>query len=133
MVPFVEGDNELKVIARKGKEVVVDSLIQKYQTTKWSKPNSLELSVKELKGDTVLVQAYLLDEFGVKCLDASDYINFDCTGDGYLIQDQGTSNGSRRVQAYNGRAEIRFVRKGRSSVVSARGDKLGSVLLDLSE
>jgi len=53
------------------------------------------------------MQVKLLDEKGVLCLDATNFIRFGLAGDGKLIDDQGTSSGSRYVQACNGRVIIR--------------------------
>ena len=62
------------------------------------------------------------DTLGVPCLDAVNYIEFGLAGDGQLIENQGTSTGSRKVQAYNGRAAIRVDKRKGESVVSVRCD-----------
>src|SRR5690606_34170363 len=82
--------------------------------------------------DTLLLQAQLFDENGVRCLDARDYINFSAVGEGELLVDQGTSDGSRRVQAHNGRALVRLVRTGKNVVVTAQADGLNTFILNLS-
>ena len=53
---------------------------------------------------------------GVRCLDSQAYVEFSMVGDGRLIQNQGTSTGSRRVQAYNGRAYVKAVKNGKIAV-----------------
>lgn len=77
------------------------------------------------------VQVKLLDEKNVPCLDAINWIRFGLAGDGKLIDNQGTSTGSRYVQAYNGRAIIRIhTNKGRS-VISAKSEGLTTVFKEL--
>lgn len=132
MVPYNVGENKIEVVAKKGKTIVKDAITQVYQTEEWGKPTQVSLEVIEQKGDSVVVEAYLRDDNGIKCLDARDYINFQSLGDGYLIVDQGTSDGSSRLQAYNGRARITFVRTGPKAVVSVHADNIGTAILDLT-
>ena len=77
------------------------------------------------------VRAQLLDEKGIPCLDAADWISFGLTGDGRLIDNQGTSTGSRYVQAANGQAVIRLHTNGGHSVVSVKGGQLPAVFFNL--
>lgn len=133
MVAYKEGENKLEVVAKKGKTVVKDAITQVYQTATWGKPTQVSLEVIAQKGDSLVLEAYLRDAQGVKCLDARDYINFQSLGEGYLIVDQGTSDGSSRLQAYNGRARITFVRTGAQSVVSVHADSIGTAVLNLSQ
>lgn len=133
MVEFNEGENQLIAVANKDGQIVRDTIVQEYQTKKWEKPHHVALQVIEEKNDTILVQAQLYDINGVPTLDAKDYINFQSAGDGELLADLGTSDGSSRVQAYNGRAQIRLVRTGDNLVVSAHADSLNTAILDLSK
>ncbi|MFZ4863211.1 glycoside hydrolase family 2 TIM barrel-domain containing protein [Sphingobacterium sp. Mn56C] len=132
MVKFVTGENKIEVVARKGDHSVRDSIVQYYQTSKWGKPAMVSFKVLEDHGDSVLLEAYLRDENGVKCLDARDYINFQAAGDGYLRVDQGTSDGSSRLQVYNGRALVTLMRTGAKVVVTAHADNIGTAMIDLS-
>lgn len=50
--------------------------------------------------------------------------SFDIAGDGELIQNQGTATGSRKVQARNGRAQIRVRTQGGTSCVAVKADKV---------
>ncbi len=70
----------------------------------------------------VTIQAKLLDDKNVQCLDSANWIRFGLAGDGELIDNQGTSSGSRYVQLYNGRAVIKIKTKIGKSVVSAKVD-----------
>jgi beta-galactosidase len=77
------------------------------------------------------MQVKLLDEKGVPCLDAANWIRFGLAGDGKLIDNQGTPSGSRFVQAYNGRAVIRVHTNNGKSVISAKCEGLATVFKEL--
>lgn len=130
-LPFVKGENTVKVIAKKGKETVIDEVKFTYQTEKWSKPSQLELKKIDQQGDIATVEVKLLDSRNVLCLDAINWINFGLTGDGKLIDNQGTSSGSRKVQAYNGRAIIKVKLNKGQSMVSVASEGLKTVFTTL--
>lgn len=130
-LPFVKGENTIKVIARKGKTLVTDEVKFVYQTEKWTKPSKMELKKIAQQGDVATVEVKLFDNNGVQCLDAINWINFGLTGDGKLIDNLGTSSGSRKVQAYNGRAIININLNKGKSVVSVKSDGLSSVFTEL--
>ncbi|MBD1431993.1 alginate lyase family protein [Sphingobacterium sp. DN00404] len=132
MVKFKTGENKLEAIGYKNGQTIHDMLVQEYQIERWGKPVRVALEVLEEQEDTLLLKAQLFDENGVRCLDASNYINFEAVGEGKLLVDQGTSDGSRRLQAYNGRAIVRLVRAGKNVVVTAHADSLNTFILDLS-
>jgi beta-galactosidase len=77
------------------------------------------------------VQVQLLDAQNVPCLDAVNFIRFGLAGDGKLVDNQGTSTGSRYVQAYNGRAIIRIQTNSGKSVVSAHVEGIATAFLNL--
>ncbi len=130
MLKFNEGENRIRVVATKGKVKVEDEIVFSYQTDKWEKPSKLILEKVSEEKEIVTLQVRLQDRNGIQCLDASDVVVFDITGDGTLIDNQGTSDGSRTVQAYNGRAVIRVNRKGKS-VVSVKADGLTTSFIEL--
>ncbi|QIL41601.1 glycoside hydrolase family 2 protein [Pedobacter sp. HDW13] len=130
-LPFVKGENTVKVIAKKGKETVTDEIKFNYQTEKWTKPALLELKKIDQQGDTATVEVKLLDSGNILCLDAINWISFGLTGDGKLIDNQGTSSGSRKVQAYNGRAIIKVKLNKGQSVVSVAAEGLKTVFTTL--
>ena len=133
MVLPVVGKNVVKVIARDGKAEVTDEISFDYQTEKWGNPAAMKLEEIKREGNKVTVQATVLDENGVICLDASDYVHFGLTGEGRLLDNLGTSKGSRKVQLYNGQAVISLDTRGGANVVSVQSDGLGAVILDLSK
>nr|WP_199156429.1 glycoside hydrolase family 2 TIM barrel-domain containing protein [Pedobacter sp. ASV2] len=130
-LPFVKGKNTVKVIAKKGKEVVTDEIEFNYQTEKWNKPAKMELKKIAEQDDVATMEVKLYDSNGVQCLDAINWINFGLTGDGKLIDNQGTSSGSRKVQAYNGRAIIKVNLNKGKSVVSVSSEGLATVFTTL--
>lgn len=132
MVPFNVGNNKIKVVARKGKTVVTDEIEQEYQTAKWGKPATMVLEKMKQEGNLATVQVKVLDNKNVPCLDAQEYVRFGLTGDGELIDNQGTSTGARKVQLYNGRAIIKVDTNGGKNIVSVQSDGLPTVLLDLT-
>jgi beta-galactosidase len=131
MVNYKEGENNIKVVAKRGKEVVTDEISQLYQTTKWGKPAKLVLQNIADADGKITIEAKLLDANNVLCLDAKDYVYFGLTGDGKLIDNQGTSSGSRKVQLYNGRAVISLFTHGGKSITSVKSDGIPTVFLNL--
>jgi beta-galactosidase len=121
-VLFRKGLNHLLVVAHRGKEVAKDSVEVSYQTENWKKTNQISLDFVEQRADTVLVRARILDSRGVPCLDAVNWIHWGLAGDGRLVDDQGTSTGSRVVQACNGVSMIRIVMSGGSRARGEFGD-----------
>lgn len=130
-VQYAEGKNSLRVLARKGKVVVTDEIVQEYQTAKWGKATKLVLTKTGEENGIATIEARLLDANGVLCLDASDFLTFSLVGDGKLIDNQGTSSGSRKVSAYNGRAIIRLYTNGAKNIAAVQGKGLETVFLSL--
>ncbi len=134
-VVFQPGENVLRVVARRGKEMVADTIRFLYQTEKWGRPVRLEIGevggAGAAESDTVTVRVRLVDANGVPCLDAANWVRWGLAGEGQLLDDLGTSTGSRYVQAFNGTSMIRVWRHGGHSVVSALVDGLPVVFLHL--
>jgi beta-galactosidase len=133
MVTFNEGANQLRVVARKGKVVVEDQITQQYLTTQWNKPAKLVLEKMAEDNNVVTLQVKLLDEQNVACLDARSWVSFAVAGDGQLIDNQGTSTGSRKVQLYNGRAMIYMKTNAGKSVVSVQSPGLPTAFLSIDK
>jgi beta-galactosidase len=132
-VRFKEGENHLRVVATKGRVKVVDDLTQEYQTTPWEEPAQIEITKKETMGDTVTMEIKLLDKQNVQCLDARNWVYFSLLGDGKLIDNLGTSSGSRKVQAYNGRAVIRVDTRNGKNIVGVKSPGIPTAFLDLDK
>jgi beta-galactosidase len=130
-IVYVKGDNQLKVVARKGKITVTDEISQLYQTEKWGTPARMELKKIDQKGDIATIEVKMYDLKDVLCLDARNVVRFGLTGDGKLIDNQGTSSGSRQVEIYNGRAIIRAKLNIGQSVADVQSKGLKTVFLEL--
>jgi beta-galactosidase len=130
-IAFAKGINNVKVIAKKGKVIIEDAISFQYQTEKWGKPAKLLIEKLSEENGIVTLQAKLLDDKNVQCLDAADWIRFGLTGDGKLIDNLGTPSGSRYVQLYNGRAIIRIKTNNGHSVASAKVEGVPTVFLNL--
>jgi beta-galactosidase len=111
-VVFASGSNHLRVLATRGTATVQDEIFLTYQSESWGKPVQLKLSQKERKDSILTVEAKLFDAKDVLCLDSAQTVRFSLAGAGNLIDNLGTTRGSREVQLSNGRAEISIVRKG---------------------
>lgn len=123
-VKFRKGKNTLRAVAVENKEVVTDELAFEYQTDKWGAAKTFLVNTTLVEDGIVEVNAQLVDEKGIRCLDSRAFIYFDIAGDGELIQNQGTVTGSRKVQARNGRAQIRVHTHEGTSCVAIKADKV---------
>jgi len=130
-VALNKGKNEVRVIAKKDKIVIEDVISFQYQTEKWDKPSKLFIEKLKEEGGIVTIQVKLLDDKNIPCLDAANWVLFGLTGDGELIDNLGTSTGSRYVQMYNGRAVILVKKRNGPSAFSVRSDGIPTVLLNL--
>jgi beta-galactosidase len=132
-VPFVAGENHLRVVATAHTGATVsDDLSFTYQTEPWSAPVKLELRPLQKSDGVVTIEAALLDVNNVLCLDARNRVRFTISGSGTLLDNQGTSSGSRLVEVYNGRARI-TIRQGRgSSKACVSSDGIASAFYSIS-
>jgi beta-galactosidase len=131
MVPYTDGKNQLILKAKKGKTTITDTITQTYQTEKWSKAAQLHLEKVADANGSVTIQATLLDSEGTLCADAINWVNFSLTGDGTLVDDLGTSHGSRKLQAINGRATISIKTNNGKSVVGVQSPGLPTAFINL--
>ena len=131
LVALNEGANTFRAVARRGKTVVQDEISQRYQTAKWGKPAKLTLAKTGEANGIATLEVQLFDAQGVPCLDAANWVRFSLAGGGTLLDDLGTSSGSSKVQAYNGRAIIRVRTNGQRSAASAASEGLPAALLNL--
>jgi beta-galactosidase len=129
LVKFKPGENRLKAVGHMKTVAVEDALLLQYRTEKWGAPVRIELREMARDGGLVKVEARLLDDRNTPCLNARDRVWFGLVGDGVLLDNLGTSTGSRSVELYNGRAEISLLRNEGSSVVSVRCKSLPTAFL----
>lgn len=131
MVSFATGKNELLLKAYKGKVVITDTISQIYQTAKWGKPAKLVLQKIADSNGTITLQVTLADSKGVLCVDAANWVEFSLSGDGKLIDDMGTTRGSRKLQVYNGRAIISLKTNNGKSVAAVRSPGIPTAFINL--
>jgi beta-galactosidase len=127
-VAFQPGENHVRVVARKAGVEVADEIGFRYQTEKWDKPAQLVLEETGRAGAMVTLLARLLDAKSVPCLDARNVIRFRLAGDGELVQNLGTTSGSRQMEMYNGRAVARVRLAKGEAVLSAAVEGVSTAL-----
>jgi beta-galactosidase len=132
MVKFDEGNNRIKVVARKGGVEVADEIATFYQTRKFNKPTHFELSQSKIAGGLIQMEAWLMDAGGIMCVTSRNAVRFELAGDGLLIDNLGIARGSRKVELCNGRAYINVNPRGGKSVVSIASPGLPTAFLTLS-
>jgi beta-galactosidase len=130
-VPMYKGGYSIKVVATKGKQRLEDQINFTYQSDKWSNPSKITIEKLSEENGIATIQVKLLDNRNVQCMDAANWVRFELAGDGKMIENQGTSTGSRKVQAYNGTAIIRVNTNGGNSVVSAKVDGVPTSFISL--
>ncbi len=129
-VALNEGKNDIRAVAVK--EKISDELSFDYTTKGWGKATTVVADVAELHGDSTLVRARLLDAEGRQVLDSRAWILFSIAGDGRMIDNQGTSRGSRKIQAQNGEASI-WMRAQGKAVAGAMSPGVGSAVVELAQ
>ena len=130
-VEFAPGPNNLRVVATKGEVKAIDEIDQFYQAEPWGTPAKLKLIERSRHNGAVTVQATLLDAKGVQCLDGAQLVRFSLADAGSLIDNLGTTRGSRAVQLANGRAEISLLYGGPCRI-KATSEGLPAATLTLS-
>jgi beta-galactosidase len=130
-VKLNEGKNTLRAVGKTDAGEVADEIVQSYQTAQWGKPAKVTLHELSRSNNAVTIEARVFDQASVPCLDAANLVRFGLTGDGKLLDNLGTSTGSRAVQLYNGRAQISVQLIG-NAAASVSGDGLKTELLNLS-
>ena len=128
-VKLNEGTNTLRAIGHRDGIEVSDKISVGYQTTSWGEPAKLAIKEISRSNDVVTVETRIFDKDGVLCLDATNTVRFGLTGDGRLLDDLGTSAGSRLVQLYNGLADISLQLTSGEAVVSVASDGLDTQFL----
>ncbi len=121
-VKFNEGANTLRAVGKRDGAEVSDEISQAYQSTKWSKPAKMKLAEVSQKDGIATMEVRMLDTNDVPCLDCANVVRFGITGDGHLLDNLGTSTGSRTVQLYNGRAQIQAELTGYKVCVSVSSE-----------
>jgi len=130
-VKLNDGPNTLRAVGRHNGIEVSDEIRLQYQTAVWNKPAKLVLKELAQSNGVATVEARVLDREGVLCLDAANLVRFGLTGDGRLLDNLGTSTGSRVVQLYNGRAQISVNLAGPQAEASVSSDGIETTFLSV--
>jgi len=119
-VQYTEGVNELMAVGKSSGEVVSDTIRQNFVTTRWGAPVKLELQEVPVDEHSSWIVAHLTDRDGDLCLDAKNQVEFSLIGDARLIENLGTTDGSRKVELCNGIAKIKVVSDHRNWIASVK-------------
>ena len=132
-VKLKEGANSLRAVGKNSGADITDQISVAYQTKQWGKPANLVLTEVDSSKGVNTIEARMVDKDGVPCLDAANLVRFGLTGDGQLLDNLGTSTGSRAVQLYNGRAQISAKLSGPSAVASVMSEGIETQYLNLKK
>ena len=133
-IHFLAGANTLRAVGKThGGGNVEDAISLTYQQTAWSEPSQFALRQIALTNGRATIEVQALDPQGVPCLDASNLVRFGLAGEGRLLDNLGTSTGSRVVQLYNGRAQISLQLTGDSAMASVASKGIKTAFLKISE
>lgn len=132
-VKLNEGANVLRAIGKADGAEITDEISIGYQTAVWNKPAKLVLKEIAQSGGVATIEVRAFDKAGVPCLDAAKLVCFGLTGDGELLDNLGTSTGSRAVQLANGRARISVKLTGPTAVASVASDGIETEFLNLKK
>ncbi len=124
--------NHVKAVGWKDSVEVADEITFRYETRSWNKPSQLVLRETQRDGDRVTIEAHLMDDKGVICLDSRQFVRFGLAGDGKLLDNLGTSRGARMVQLYNGRAQIDVQMNREISLASVSSDGVPTAFLKIA-
>jgi beta-galactosidase len=102
------GKVSLRAVGRRKGKTMTDEISFEYETRQWGSPARFELKELARNGGDVTVEALLLDESGVPCLDSRKVVQFSAAGDAKMLDNLGTVGGSRVVQLANGRAWMTY-------------------------
>ncbi len=131
-VKLNEGSNKLRAVGRRDGAEVADEITVAYQTAQWGKPVKLKLNEIARINNVVTIEARVFDAAGVTCLDAANTVRFGLAGDGRLLDNLGTSTGSRVVQLYNGRAQISLQMSGPTAMTSVSSEGIKTAFLNVT-
>lgn len=129
MVAFPPGENVLRAVGATAGGTVTDEVRLRYQVEKWGSPATLVLREASREPNAVTVEAVLKDADGITCLDARNVVRFGLAGDGRLVDNIGTPDGSRVVELANGRARITVRTQDGQSTVSVASKGLRTAFL----
>jgi beta-galactosidase len=132
LVQLKVGPNHIRAIGKHNGVEVIDEIDLQYQTQSWGAPANLVLEEAERTKEKIVVRARVFDQSGVPCLDSRKVVRFDIAGMGRLRDNLGTSAGARKLEMYNGVADIGVELKQGEAVVSVSSDGLPTAFRTLN-
>jgi beta-galactosidase len=105
---FPAGAVALRAVGKRAGKTVTDAIQFVYETRQWGAPARFEMKELTRNGKDVTVEALLVDQAGVPCLDSRVVVHFSAAGDAVMLDNLGTVGGSRVVQLANGRAWMTY-------------------------
>lgn len=130
---FKQGKNKVKAVGYAGDKRLTDEIAFIYQTEKWGEPYELAIEKITYDKDTATVSVKAVDKNGVLCLDAKNFIRYSLAGNGKLVDNLGTSTGSRRVQLYNGQGRIKVRLNHTENWIAINAEELKPAFANLCE
>lgn len=127
---FPSGPVSLRAVGKRAGKIVTDEIQFEYETRQSSTPARFQLKELSRSGNDVTVEALLVDQAGVPCLDSRAVVHFSAAGAGQMLDNLGTVGGSRVVQLANGRAWMTYRTSG-ECVVGITADGVSPTFLRL--
>ena len=131
-VIFKEGANQLIAKGYKnGKIITSDTMTVNYDNSQSGKGDKIELTYRLLDNGNYLIEAFMMDNKGVRVLDYEKHLYFSKDGAGRLLKDYGTPSRSQVIQMANGYASIELTpsSKGKAIIEARNQDFKGSYLV----
>lgn len=125
------GENRIEAVAIQGKDRLKDEILMRYETCSWGVPAQICLTTRDSEAGA-WIDVQLADGQGVPCLDDASWVSFEIAGDGKLMQNRGTSTGSRKVQTRNGRASIQVALTG-ECVVAVKSEHIPTAYIHVKK
>jgi len=108
-VKFNEGSNKLEAIGLDDhNQSVNDEMRVQYTFRKNGRPDDIIIKAEQMGNGNYMITATAVDSKGRRCLDYNTRVYFSRMGDGNLIDNFGTPNGSSIIEMANGKACIEF-------------------------
>ena len=129
--PFKAGNYHLKALGVKKGETVKTEQKLAYESRPFGDATQMLVKLTENGEQSCWVEVQLIDENGVPALLSQDWVRFNVIGDGHLEVNQGTSSGSSKVQAFNGKARVKLNKQDGVSAVSIAVKGIGTELIKI--
>jgi beta-galactosidase len=133
-VPFVNGQNKLKVLAyNAGKRVAEDALDVHYLVGEHGNFDHIKLSASELKPGHWLITAEALDKNNQRVLNYAERVYFSNLGShGQLLENYGTPTKSSIIEMASGVARIEFISGEQPATLEFRSQNIKGTYIEIA-